>query len=188
MKAKPIILAIVTLVIGFVIGMLTSAQIRLNRTKPVRFYLSREQFRDGFYKTIQANDEQKAELEEVLNKYELLNNDLLTEYRKGFDQNVKEMQKELESILTREQQDILKEIDDRRQEIFREARRNFSRDSANSKNFDRRDRRGRPPPPPGGRRPFNGAEAEGDDTSFRNRRPVPPQYTPDHTTGSDSVR
>ena len=30
MKAKPIILVVVTLIIGFVLGMLTSAQIRLS--------------------------------------------------------------------------------------------------------------------------------------------------------------
>ena len=84
MKAKPVLLVVITLIIGFVLGMLTSAQIRLHKIRPVRFYFSHEQFRDGFYKVIEANDEQKAELSRIFDKYANLNNDLLSKYRKGF--------------------------------------------------------------------------------------------------------
>ena len=43
MKARPIIIVVITLIIGFVLGMLTSAQIRYHRLKPVRvFFLGRE--------------------------------------------------------------------------------------------------------------------------------------------------
>jgi hypothetical protein len=44
MKAKPVIVVIVTLVIGFLLGMLTSAQIRYHKLKPVRVYFSEEAF------------------------------------------------------------------------------------------------------------------------------------------------
>ena len=45
MKAKPIIVVIVTLIIGFVLGMLTSAQIRYHKLMPMKVYFSEERFR-----------------------------------------------------------------------------------------------------------------------------------------------
>ena len=61
MKTKLVLLLILTLVIGFVIGWLTSAQVRLHKLQPVRMYLSDDHFRDGFYKVIQPDEKQKAE-------------------------------------------------------------------------------------------------------------------------------
>ncbi len=69
MKTKPILLVIITLIIGFVLGMLTSAQIRFHKLKPVRVYFSEERFMEGFYKTIEPDDKQKAEIEKILEKY-----------------------------------------------------------------------------------------------------------------------
>ena len=71
MKTRPILLGIITLIIGFILGMLTSAQLRLHKLKPVRVYFSEERFREGFYKTIQPDEEQKAKIDlmkYVLNK------------------------------------------------------------------------------------------------------------------------
>jgi hypothetical protein len=132
MKAKPIILVIITLVIGFVLGMLTSAQIRFQRLKPVRFYFSEERFREGLFKTIQPDDKQKAEIEKILDKYFELNSELVNTFRKGTDLNMKEMRKELDSKLTREQLARLKEMDERRQEMIREHRRNRTDSTGNS--------------------------------------------------------
>jgi uncharacterized membrane-anchored protein YhcB (DUF1043 family) len=191
MKAKPVILVIITLVIGFVIGMLTSAQIRLHRMRPVRFYLSREEFREGFYKSIEADEKQKAEFEKIFNEYEELNNNLLDDYRKGFEQNIKEMQKELESILTKEQQDKLKEIDKRREEMFREARKNFTNDTTNRRRFDR----GRDPnmgPPQPGRRTHPGDRSSRDNRQFPDGRqmypPPPGTYPSRDSIAPDSIR
>jgi uncharacterized membrane-anchored protein YhcB (DUF1043 family) len=191
MKAKPVILVIITLIIGFVIGMLTSAQIRLHRMRPVRFYLSREEFREGFYKSIEADEKQKVEFEKIFNEYEELNNNLLNNYRKGFEQNIKEMQKKLESILTKEQQDKLKEIDKRREEMFREARKNFSNDSLNRRRFDRRRDPDMGPSQPG-RRAFPGDRPSGDNRQFPDGRPMyppPPGTYPDRDSiAADPVR
>ena len=123
MKAKPVLLVVIILVIGFVLGMLTSAHIRFNRLRPVRLYFSEERFREGFYKVIQPDEKQKAEIEQILNKYAKLNSNLQTELRKELDSNIKEMHKELDSKLTREQQARLKEMDERRQNMIREGRR-----------------------------------------------------------------
>ncbi len=47
MKAKPIIFIILTLIIGFILGMLTSAQIRYHKLRPVRVYFSEGPFQGG---------------------------------------------------------------------------------------------------------------------------------------------
>jgi hypothetical protein len=60
MRVKSILVVVGTLIIGFILGMLTSAQIRYHRLKPVRVFFSEERFRDGFYKTIQPDDQQNA--------------------------------------------------------------------------------------------------------------------------------
>ncbi len=123
MKAKLILLIILTLVIGFILGWLTSAQVRLHMLKPVRLYLSEERFREGFYKTIQPDEQQKAEIEKILDKYARLNSDFQSEFRKDLDSNMKALRKELDSKLTKEQLARLKEMDERRQEMIRQNRR-----------------------------------------------------------------
>ncbi len=85
MKAKPIIIIIVTLLIGFVLGMLTSAQIRYHKLKPVRVYFSEERFSEGFYKTIQPDDQQKAKIDLVLDKYAKINSELQSNFRIELD-------------------------------------------------------------------------------------------------------
>lgn len=147
MKAKPIILVVITLIIGFVLGMLTSAQIRYQKLKPVRVYFSEDRFRDGIYKTIEPDEQQKAKIDLVLNKYAKINSELQTDFRKSFDSTMKEFRKELESNLTKDQLAKLKEMDDRRQEMYRQGRKDRENDSTVTRG-DRspHDRSGRPLP------------------------------------------
>jgi len=160
MKTKPILLVIVTLIIGFVLGMLTSAQIRFHRLKPVRVYFSEERFREGFYKAIEPDSKQKEEIEKILQKYAKINGELQSDFKKELDSNMKEFRKEIDSKLTKEQLARLKDMDERRQEIIRQGIRN--RDSSGSRDnrrFDRNRRQfhndqsmphqGRPMPPEG---------------------------------------
>jgi len=157
MKTRPILLGIITLVIGFVIGMLTSAQLRLHRLQPVRMYFSEERFREGFYKTIQPDEEQKAKIDQILDKYAKMNSETQSNFRKELDANVRAMRKELDSNLTKEQLSRLKEMDERRQEMMRQERERRKNDTTNFRNGRRRppegsrDRRPEfqgPPPPP----------------------------------------
>jgi hypothetical protein len=160
MKTRTIILGIIILIVGFVLGMLTSAQIRLHRLKPVRIYFSEERFREGFYKTIQPDEEQKAKIDQILDKYAKQNSEIQNEFRKELDANMKAMRKELDSRLTKEQLARLKEIDERRQEMIRQERKRHSEDTTGFRNDGRRpfhdgipSRRppgsdGLPPPPP----------------------------------------
>jgi hypothetical protein len=150
MKARSIIVVLVTLIIGFILGMLTSAQIRYHRLKPVRVFFSEERFRDGFYKTIEPNGQQKAKIDLVLDKYAKINSELQSNFRKELDANMKEFRKELDLNLTKDQLTRLKEMDERRQEMNRQNRKNFENDSLNMRP-DRRhfpDRRTGPDGPP----------------------------------------
>jgi hypothetical protein len=146
MKAKPIIVVVVTLIIGFVLGMLTSAQIRYHKLKPVRVYFSEERFREGFYGAIQPDEQQKAKIDLVLDKYAKINSELQGNFRKELDASMKNFRKELDLNLTKEQLVRLKEMDERRQEMIRQNRMNHENDSANFRNDRRHDPNGRPAP------------------------------------------
>jgi hypothetical protein len=150
MKTRPILVIIITLVIGFVLGMLTSAQIRYQKLKPVRMYFSEERFRDGFYKTIQPDEQQKTKIDLVLDKYAKLNSEIQNNFRKELDASMKDFRKELDSNLTKEQLARLKEMDERRQDMIRQDRRSRGNDSLNFRRDGHRDPNGRPdgPPPP----------------------------------------
>lgn len=138
MKTRSILIILVTLIIGFILGMLTSAQIRYHRLNPVRVYFSEERFRDGFYKTIQPDDKQKAKIDLVLNKYAKLNSELQNNFRRELENNMKEFRKELDLNLTKDQIARLKEMDDRRQEMIRQNHRNHEGDSLGSRPERRR--------------------------------------------------
>jgi len=138
MKTRTILLGIITLIIGFVIGMLTSAQLRLNRLKPVRMYFSEERFREGFYKTIQPDEAQKAKIDLILDKYAKINSETQGKYRKELDGNIKAMRKELDSNLTKDQLARLKEMDERRQEMMKLERERHENDTTRFRNERRR--------------------------------------------------
>lgn len=144
MKAKPIIIIVLTLVIGFFIGMLVSARIRFHKLQPVRVFFSEQRFRDGFYNVIQPDEKQKATIDDLLSKYAKVNGEVQTDFRKSIDSVMKEFWKELEPSLTKEQMDRLKEMEKRRMNMIRDNRKN----PHDSINF--RDRR-RMPPSEGGR-------------------------------------
>jgi len=151
MKTKSILIVLVTLVIGFILGMLTSAQIRYHRLNPVRVFFSEERFRDGFYKTIQPDEQQKARIDLVLNKYAKINSDLQNNFRKELDASMRDFRKEIDLNLTKEQIARLKAMDERRQKMTRQNRKNRENDTLNYRddrhhNFGRMPQPGGPPP------------------------------------------
>jgi AraC-like DNA-binding protein len=150
MKARSIIVILVTLIIGFILGMLTSAQIRYHKLKPVRVFFSEERFRDGFFRTIQPNEQQKEKIDLVLDKYAKINSELQTNFRKELDASMKEFRKELDLNLTKDQLARLKEMDERRQDMIRQNRKNFENDTLNMRPERRHfpDRRPGPNGPP----------------------------------------
>ena len=119
MKARPIIVVILTLIIGFVLGMLTSAQLRIHRLKPVRVFFSEDRFREGFYKAIQPDEKQKVVIGQILDKYARINSELQGRFRREFDNNMKDFRREMGAVLTKDQIARLKALDERRQEMIR---------------------------------------------------------------------
>jgi hypothetical protein len=160
MKAKPIIIIVITLIIGFVLGMLTSAQIRYHRLKPVRVFFSEERFRNGFYEVIQPDEKQKETIDQLLSKYAGVNGDIQNDFRKKLDSTMKEFWKELEPTLTKEQLARLKDMEKRRTEMTMDNRR-FPRDSSNFRDGRRMS------PPPDGRPPFRGRDSDRMRRDFR---------------------
>ncbi len=172
MKSKLFLLVFITLVVGFVIGMLTSAQLRLHKLQPVRWYFSEERFMDGLYKTIEPDEKQKAEIEKIIAKYARLNASLQEDFRKSFDSNLKEFRKELDSKLTSDQLARLREMDEKRLEMIRQFRRDHRNDTTGPGNQRRDDRfegpgrdDGRPFPPPDRMRPYDRQPGQRPDSS-----------------------
>jgi hypothetical protein len=123
MKLKSILLFAAVLIIGFVLGMLTSAQIRYNRLKPIKVFYSEERFREGFYEAIQPDEEQKIKIDRILDKYAKINSGFQSSFRKSMDSTMKEFRKEIDSNITKEQIARLRELDEKRQKMIRESRR-----------------------------------------------------------------
>jgi hypothetical protein len=138
MRTRPILIIIITLIIGFILGMLTSAQIRYHKLKPVRVFFSEERFREGFYQAIQPDEQQKAKIDRVLDKYAKLNSELQNSFRKKLDANMKDFRNELDLNLTKDQIARLKVMDERRQEMIkhnRKIRENDTIDSRGNRRF-----------------------------------------------------
>jgi hypothetical protein len=129
-------------------GMLTSAQIRYHRLKPVRVFFSEERFRNGFYEVIQPDEKQKEKIDHLLSKYAVKNSEIQNDFRKKLDTTMKEFWTELEPSLSKDQISRLKEMDQKRAEMIRANRRN-QRDSLNFRENRRM------PMPPDGRPPFH---------------------------------
>ena len=157
MKAKPVIIVVVTLIIGFVLGMLVSAQIRYHRLKPVRVFFSEQRFREGFFNVIQPDEKQKATIEKILSKYAAINSEVQNEFRKKLDLTMKEFWKEMEPVLTKDQMSRLKEMENRRNEMIRQYRRN----PHDSSDFGERRHMGPPPMHDGPHQPYFGNDTVG---------------------------
>jgi hypothetical protein len=143
MKIKPLVIIIITLAIGVALGILISAQIRYHRLKPVRIFFSEQRFREGFYNVIQPDEKQKETIDKLLSRYARENSFFQNDFRKKLDSLMKEFWKELNPLLTKEQQDRLKEMEKKRNEMFRQNRR------PQDDTLRYRGRMHRMPPPPG---------------------------------------
>jgi hypothetical protein len=134
MKTRPLLVILITLIIGFVLGMLTSAQLRFHRLKPMRMFFSEERFREGFYKTVQPDEKQKVKIDLIIDKYAKKNSELQDDFRKELDSNFKDLRKELDQVLTKDQIARLRALDKRREEMIRQ---NMSRHKNDSTGFHR---------------------------------------------------
>jgi hypothetical protein len=118
MKARTLLIIFGTLIIGFFLGILVSAQIRYQKLKPVRTFFSEEMFRKSIYGTIQPEEQQKAKIDEIIGKYAVINMNIQSDFRNKFDKMMKDFWSEIEPNLTKEQLDRMKEMEARRTEMF----------------------------------------------------------------------
>lgn len=162
MKAKPLYLVLLVFVIGFILGMLTSAWIRNKRLKPVRMVLSEQRYIGYLSRIIEPTEDQINIFNDLVKKYGALNGELNKKFFDGINSNMEEFRKEIDSNLTKEQKSKLKEFEDERKRGFEEFMKNregstryrsnrqeLDRDSDgfrdSSRSFDRRDRYDRGP-------------------------------------------
>ncbi len=169
MKKKPVLIIITTLIIGFVLGMLTSAQIRHYRINQFRVFFSEDRFREGFYHAIQPDEQQKTKIDVVLAKYAKINGNLQRSFRNQLDSTMKAFHSEIDSYLTKDQRSRLREMDARIDRMTRRNRMPHKDDTAHM---------------PGGRRPFpDDRPFPGDDPHFHHGFPPDGGIPPDDSIG-----
>ncbi|HHJ10668.1 MAG TPA: hypothetical protein ENK25_07220 [Bacteroidetes bacterium] len=103
MKTRPVIILICTLVLGFLLGMATSAWIRHSKMKDFRAFNSIEAFRVRTLSILDPTPEQKEKIVPVIIKYGQKNFELRKKYREEFIVLMKEYRDTLYPLLTREQ-------------------------------------------------------------------------------------
>lgn len=122
MKLRITILIVLTLLIGFVIGMLTSAQLRHKRMRPVRIYASENYFRDHLYKVVEPDSAQKAELDAIIEEYGEEFNEMNAAFWKDFETLMDRQWSDIKPVLNKEQIEKLEEIERNRRERMKEFR------------------------------------------------------------------
>ena len=139
MKTKSIILALTTLAVGFLLGMLTSSQLRNQRLRPVRVFFAEERFKEGMYQAIQPTEEQKVKIDNILDKYSKLNSEAGTAFRKEFEVRMVQFRNEIDANLTPEQVIRLKGLDEQRRGMVKVRRDGRHRNNHDGIDEERRD-------------------------------------------------
>ncbi len=122
MKVRPFFLMIITLLIGFLLGILTSAQLRHKRMKPLRIYSSEQQFRDNTFRLIEPDEKQLEVLDEIISRYGKEGSELQRNFRREFDALMNNYWSELKPELTDEQLNRMDEILKERRDAMRRFR------------------------------------------------------------------
>ena len=116
-KIKSGIILLTTLLIGFVIGFLTSTQVKENRIRELRTFGSAEGFKFMMEHMLELDGEQKDAIRPVVDKYAKKNFELMKNFRGEFSVLMKEFHKELTPYLTPEQIERLNEFGKRGREM-----------------------------------------------------------------------
>ncbi|MDT8401221.1 MAG: hypothetical protein RQ743_05965 [Bacteroidales bacterium] len=149
MKLRITLLIILTLLLGFAIGMLTSAQLRHKRMRPVRTYTSEHYFKENLYKVVEPDSVQKAELDAIIDRYGEYFRDLNTGFWKDFESMMDRQWDEIKPVLSRDQIEKLEEFEQHRREMMKEFRQGNKRSDSNRfdgrPDHDRRSGSGRRP-------------------------------------------
>ena len=138
MKTRPVLFIIATLIIGFVLGFLTSSQLRHQRMKPVRIYSSEGRFMHDAYRFLQPDSIQAKKLEPVIRKYARSSSDLHKEYRRNFEKVMNDYFTAIKPLLTEEQLESIRHAEKMRNQAVRRFRNDSIEGERPSFNPDRR--------------------------------------------------
>jgi len=116
-KIKSGILLLTILLIGFVIGFLTSNQVKESRIRELRTFGSAEGFKYMMEHMLELDDKQKDAIKPVVDNYAKKNFELMKNFRGEFSVLMKEFHKELTPHLTPEQIKRLNEFGERGREM-----------------------------------------------------------------------
>ncbi|MCK4698727.1 MAG: hypothetical protein KAT38_00260 [Bacteroidales bacterium] len=116
-KIKSGIFLLTTLLIGFVIGFLTSTQVKESRIRELRTFGSPEGFKYMMEHMLELDDEQKDAIWPVVDEYAKKNFELMKNFRGEFSVLMKEFHKELTPYLTPEQIERLNKFGERGREM-----------------------------------------------------------------------
>lgn len=123
MKTKAAIIIILTLVIGFVLGMLTSAQIRHSKMREMRTFFSGKDFAEKIIEVVQPDEKQKAELESIMKNFDKTTRDLQIQFRNDFDSVSIVFKKDMDTLLTKEQLERVRDLEAKNREMMQKMRR-----------------------------------------------------------------
>jgi len=118
-KIKSGIFLLTTLLIGFVIGYLTSTQVKENRIRELRTFGSAEGFKYMMEHMLELDEKQKDAIMPVVDEYAKENFELMKNFRGEFSVLMKEFHKELTPHLNPEQIEKLNEFGKRGREMRR---------------------------------------------------------------------
>jgi len=105
MKTKSLLLLISILIIGFILGFLSSNFIREKKAKEYRSYSSYESFKNHNLEKLKPMAEQKLKILPIIEKYSGKYQDLKANYRAEFKSMMNEYRDELKPFLNKEQLD-----------------------------------------------------------------------------------
>lgn len=126
MRTKAVIAVTATLIIGFILGMLTSAQIRQVKLRNMRSFVVGREFSHMMMEVIQPDDEQRVQIEEVIRNYNRTTRGMQMKFREEFDSVSAAFKKDIDTLLTREQLDRVHAMDARNREMMMKMRRGFN--------------------------------------------------------------
>jgi len=150
-KIKSGIFLVITLLIGFVIGFLTSTQVKESRIRELRTFGSPEGFKYMMEHMLELDEKQKDAIMPVVDEYAKKNFELMKNFRGEFSVLMKEFHKELTPHLNPEQIECLNEFGKRGREMRgrrgspRDGERKYDRGSRSNPDSVSGHGRGRPP-------------------------------------------
>lgn len=123
-KSKSVLIVIITLVIGFILGVFSTSQF-LHHKREKLFRRSPEKvFKERFIRDFKPSDKQMKLINPILEKYSKRGRTISETFGKEFKLMRDSFNKEIEPVLTESQKKKLKEINEKRRKYWQNRRKN----------------------------------------------------------------